>query len=351
MSNLWVLPSDLGDQSESPYAAEAAQTASYFLWAMSGRKFSGVTVTTERYVRVVDAGALGMSAYMTAIENQNGSIVNVPITSHVGSTSSKHLRLRGRPVTAVHMIRRPDGEIVPPSDYYLADHSTIQFISGSLWDPYDLEVTYTYGAPPPTAGKMAARVFARELCKSWDGDPDCALPARVTSITRQGVSYTVLDNQDFIAELRTGVYEVDLFLKTANPDKARARSRVFSPDLPRARKANPKAPELAASVADITVHAGETTTFTLPFAAMSGNFLRSDDPWTLEVVLRGWGGTRSRTLEAGAYITDNSVVVTVPYAAALSVLKMVDPGTWDLYASKNGTIVHVVSGNLRIATK
>lgn len=349
MNNLWVLPSELGDQADSEFAEEAAQTASYFLWALSGRKYSGVTVTTERYVREAVGDVIGMSSHLTGPAISNGEITNLPFATSAASSSGKHLRLRGRPVTAIHTIRQANGDIVPPSDYYLADHATIQFTNSALWGAYDLEVTYTYGAQPPTAGKMAARVFARELCKSWLGDPDCALPARVTSVTRQGVSYTILDNQDFIAELRTGVYEVDLFLKTANPDKARARSRVFSPDIPRARKANPKALELTTSVADIVVRAGQTEAGTFPFTSISSNYLASADPWALEVVLRGYGGIRSRTLDAGgAQISANSVVVVIPYDAALSVLKMVDPGTWDLYASKNGTIVHVVSGNLRI---
>jgi len=70
-----------------------------------------------------------------------------------------------------------------------------------------------YGTPVPVAGKMAALTMATEFAKLWSGDDDCALPQRITSVSRQGVSYTILDNQEFIAELRTGLYAVDLFLK------------------------------------------------------------------------------------------------------------------------------------------
>lgn len=63
----------------------------------------------------------------------------------------------------------------------------------------------------------------------------------MTSVSRQGVSYTILDNQEFIEELRTGLYVIDLFLKTVNPDNARRKSKVFSPDQPRARRYTPKA--------------------------------------------------------------------------------------------------------------
>jgi len=37
------------------------------------------------------------------------------------------------------------------------------------------------------------------------------------------------------------MYVVDLFLKSVNPDKARAKARVFSVDVPRGRRYTPKA--------------------------------------------------------------------------------------------------------------
>jgi hypothetical protein len=45
-----------------------------------------------------------------------------------------------------------------------------------------------------------------------------------------------LDNQDFLDDLKTGVYAVDLFLRSVNPDKARVKSKVFSVDIPRGRR-------------------------------------------------------------------------------------------------------------------
>ncbi len=73
---------------------------------------------------------------------------------------------------------------------------------------------------------MAARTLAIEFAKLWSDDETCALPQRVTSVSRQGVSFTILDQQDFIQELRTGLYAVDLFLKTVNPDGARRKTKT-----------------------------------------------------------------------------------------------------------------------------
>ncbi len=50
MSNLWITPEELGEYEDTEFSYEAAKSASYLLWALSGRKYSGVTTVTERYV-------------------------------------------------------------------------------------------------------------------------------------------------------------------------------------------------------------------------------------------------------------------------------------------------------------
>src|SRR5690606_3831730 len=116
-------------------------------------------------------------------------------------------------------------------------HSTLQFRNAV---PGDFEVTYTYGSPPPVAGRMAARMLAIEFAKLWSGDEECSLPTRVTSVSRQGITFTILDSQDFIDDLRTGVYAVDLFLKSVNPNRAQAKAKVFSIDIPRPKRVTHK---------------------------------------------------------------------------------------------------------------
>ena len=46
MSNLWTNVEDLGAYAESDYAYDAVKTASYLLWAMSGRKYNGTKTET-----------------------------------------------------------------------------------------------------------------------------------------------------------------------------------------------------------------------------------------------------------------------------------------------------------------
>jgi hypothetical protein len=251
MTNLWVTPTDLGTTySGSVYADDACQMASNILWAMSGRKYSGTTTVTERYITAIDSFQYqGSSAKNFSPQLASGQIYNVPSEDwndsayqSDGTSSISRIRLRGKPVQEIHLVRSMyDGLIVDPDAYYSAEHSTLIAYKGTPWPPGNLEITYTYGSRPPVAGRQAALLFAIELVKLWEGD-DCALPDRVTSVSRQGVSYTILDNQDFLENMRTGIYAIDLFIKTANPAKALAPSKVFSPDMPRARRAAPSRP-------------------------------------------------------------------------------------------------------------
>jgi hypothetical protein len=440
MSNLWITPEELSEYAETEFAYEAAKSASNLLWALSGRKFSGVATVTERYVCAGRVYRYGPSINNSQAVLVDGDVFNFysddldfyeGMTAD-GITSSSRIRLRGRPVTKVHTIRDRSGNVISPDKYYLVDHSTIQASLGVPWTPCNIEITYSYGTEPPTLGKMAARTLAIEFVKLWNGHDDCALPQRVTSISRQGVSYTLLDSQDFIDEMRTGLYAVDLFLKSVNPDKARAKARVFTPDVPRARRNTPKSLRLPTSDLDIYIPAGGVGTIDVSLSSINALFLK-DPEWSTEVVLRSYGETAEKSLTSAISVSDptpiaipvvaaklednvvtlttgenhnlfvgtsvvvtgidstfdgtysvlnvpttttftytkigadiaetavsglvssssdDRIVVTVKYEDALSVLKMIDPGTWDLYATREvggeEEVVFICSGNLKV---
>jgi hypothetical protein len=90
------------------------------------------------------------------------------------------------------------------------------------------EVDYTYGTGPPASGVLAVNKLACELLGSLTGGP-CALPKRVTSITREGISMTLLDPFTFLDDGKLGVYEVDTFLAAVNPDGLRRPGRLILP--------------------------------------------------------------------------------------------------------------------------
>jgi hypothetical protein len=362
MANLWVTPEELGaPYADSEFAYEACKSASGLLWSMSGRKYSGITTVTERYVcqnRIFRYGA-STNTYQAVL--LDGAVFNIPADEFEGGvvdglSPESRIRLRGRPVTKIHMIRRRDGVVLDPSAYYLVDHSTVQASTGIPWTPCNLEITYSYGTYAPTMGRMAARTLAIEFVKLFEGSDDCALPQRVTSIARQGVSYTLLDNQDFIEEMRTGIYMVDLFLKSTNPDKARAKARVFSVDVPRGRRYTPKPLRLGTSELDISVTAAGGTT-TVPLEYIAAEFLVEEGDWVPNLIIRNYGQTKQLDLDQGAVSIDEAaydITFNVSYANALGTLGMVDPGTYDLYASRPsvetpGTTetVLICSGNIK----
>lgn len=364
MSNLWVTPEEL-DTPSSDYAYEACKTASYLLWAMSGRKYSGITTVTERYVSSYDpylrSGGSSLTYTPVLVD---GNVVNIASGGFNryadddfqgdGTSANSRVRLRGRKVIRVHTLRDLDGNIIDPSKYYLSDHSTILGVPGAGWSPSQVEVTYTYGTEPPTAGRAAARLLASELVKLYEGDDTCALPQRVTSVSRQGVSYTILDNQDFIDELKTGLYAVDLFLKTANPDKARARARVFSPDQPRARRITGASPLYPLSAFDIYVTADGASNLYY-FSEINADFLDGSNAWTIQIDFSDINNNKTVEIPSAAVIdrVANTIRLSCTYKQALDVIGPRDPGILDMYAVRPSLgnpaveeVVHLLSSNI-----
>jgi hypothetical protein len=244
----WITAEDLGVVS-SPEVDEAIAGATFVLWMLSARKYGGVRTTTEIYCQT-GLNYLGSTVLPTTMRAtmMSGSgmqvhpmlregVITNEILGMCGTCGCEHaIRLRGVPVRSVHEIWHGNQQI-DMSTVAIYDHSYITAPNRCWGTCDDLEVTYTYGTEPPALGKMAARELATQylLAMSEDEDGECALPRRVTQVSRQGVSWTLLDPQDFLDHGRTGIYLVDLFLRTVNPDRARLRARVFSPDLHRAR--------------------------------------------------------------------------------------------------------------------
>jgi hypothetical protein len=365
MSNLWVDVEELGDYADSDYAYEAIKTASHILWSMSGRKFSGATTVTERYTSAYDPylRANGSRLNFTPVLI-NGQVENVPMGGFAryshhdwmgdGTTSYARIRLRGRKVVEIHNLRDDEGNIIDPDSYYLGDHSTIYGTPNAKWTSANVEVTYTYGTPPPASGRAAARILATELVKLYANDDTCALPQRVTSIVRQGVTYTVLDNQSFIDELKTGIYAVDLFLKAVNPDKARARSRVFSPDTPRARRITGKSPAFELSAFDLYFNAGGGVNVYY-INEFGGDFLADDSAWSVYAIVSNYSGTTTKTYtnEVQLDSVEGTIRTAISYNELLSILGPRDPGIIDIYATRPSLgnpevdeVINLVTGNV-----
>jgi hypothetical protein len=159
-----------------------------------------------------------------------------------------------------------------------------------------------------------------------------------------------------IRDRRTGVYAVDLFLKSVNPDGAKRRSKVFSPDVPRARRYTPKTVPLVANTSvDLSVVKTTPATWDSTVAGADVTIFFDEAGWTPVVTLANYGDSKSVNISSGN-ITVNTVSekinISIPYADAYNALGIIDPGTWTLYATKTvggiDTVSEVVTGNLSI---
>lgn len=112
---------------------------------------------------------------------------------------------------------------------------------GTIWLRGDYVGSWTFGAAPPDLVKGATVTLAVELAAAAQG-AKCRLPARVQSITREGVSMVLLDPLEFLDKGRTGIPEVDLVINALNPGRLAAPPRVLSPDLMPVAQSRPAAP-------------------------------------------------------------------------------------------------------------
>ena len=213
-----------------PYTESAVATASFILFKLSGEKYTGVLESTEAY------NSENYATNLTTPQVISGNMYNLPR----GNEGFRNLRLRHSPVISVLSVEHL-GRVFDPSEYTLRNNAYLVRENSLPWvlDPVnDLTVTYRHGTPPPAAGRRAALRLANEFILADMGSGACALPERISSVNRQGVSYTIMDPQEFISNGKVGIYEIDLFLAAVNPNKAKKKPKIFSVDRPRGERIN-----------------------------------------------------------------------------------------------------------------
>ena len=131
----------------------------------------------------------------------------------------------------------PVREVVSVKDYstqedlpYTRHGRWLDLEDGTCRSGVRVDVTYRYGSSPPIDVLRAVDILSNEFALADAGDDACRLPDRVTSLTRQGISWSFVDPMTLIDRGRTGIYELDLILGSYG--NARARVRVFSPEYP-----------------------------------------------------------------------------------------------------------------------
>lgn len=130
------------------------------------------------------------------------------------------------------------GEVLDPTTYRIDNSRWLVRLDGwwpaARGDADTFSVTYMRGVSVPFGGRVAAGRLAVELWKASCKDSSCALPSRVQSITRQGVTVAVLDTFDDLDRGRTGIYLIDAWV--ASMTVPAPPSAVVSIDVPRSRR-------------------------------------------------------------------------------------------------------------------
>lgn len=226
----------------SQLQADAELVAVNVLWAFTRRTFG----TREVVLRPVPRGGRaqpstwrGRSVYGAAANYPSwsfwqpimidGSWYNLGTAPGDTGPAPWSLELPG-PVVEVTEVRI-GAAVVPPSEYKLDGNLLIrkegswptqQDVRADIGEPGAWAVTYVRGTPVPRAGQLAAGQLACEIGKAAL-NRTCALPERVQTITRQGVTLAIIDTFEDLEKGRVGIPRVDLWIASVNKERSAAQ--------------------------------------------------------------------------------------------------------------------------------
>ena len=195
----WCTPAEVDALIEGSPSTELLQEhadlATSILYALSGRRYRGESTVVAQY-EINRRGYASLTAWLPVRGVVSATIDGAPVSyslSPAGSFVQFPLQLAGRIV----------------------------------------ELTLEVGENPSPMARRAADALAAEILR---GDPrygelgagDVRPASRLTSIARQGVTYTFADPTSLLENNMTGVYAVDLFLRAVNPSGARFQPKVVT---------------------------------------------------------------------------------------------------------------------------
>ena len=244
-----------GDPVPQAVIDNAILAASQLLWSLTGRQFGTCTATIRPCRKKCnDLSFWGQGGFIwdggygldggfpwMPVLLDDGSWTNAPCGCQGNScncTKLSEINLPD-PVCSIEQIKI-DGMVVDPSTYRVDDFHKLVRLGSDEWPKCndftkaDTEVgtwsiTLTHGRPVPALAILGANEMACEIIKNCIGKP-CKLPQRVSSVTRQGISVSFLDDMQFLDKGLTGLYYVDLAARTYNPQRLARRPMAYSPD-------------------------------------------------------------------------------------------------------------------------
>lgn len=196
-SEVWVDPAILSTV-DPDLAERAAIEATWALWSLSGERFHGPQCWVEDYRTINGYCNIQLRRY-PVVEVVHVTRVDL-CADTVPATGL------GTPING--WCNKGSGEI-----RVCCNGSSNYGFSGCSCSPQGsvVRVHYKVGNNIPPGADRAAFRLAEEYVKATLGQ-ECSLPERITSINRQGVSWTILDPQDFLSDGLTGIGPIDAWL-------------------------------------------------------------------------------------------------------------------------------------------
>lgn len=230
----------LGGDYPDALIANFLRAATDVLFMHSGQQFNGGLQDTVRPCRQNSCLSLEFNYYPSTSSYGDNGPIPFQGSQSCGCDHPSEIEFDNNPIISVDSVII-DGVVRDPSTYRLDDHRWLVDLSAKGWPSCQYlalpvtavgtwAVTYTWGRLPPEAGVIAVNQLAYEFTKAAAGER-CNLPARATRLTRQGVSVQFQDIRK--EDERTGLYFVDLFLRTYNPQGLRSETFIWSPDIPK----------------------------------------------------------------------------------------------------------------------
>lgn len=256
----WVIDTNCapGWADLTPEQQEVGYTlATYQLWALTGRQFGQCEITVQPcrprrplplYQVFPVPGWGGYGGYGYAGWGGGPVIIDGTWYNMCGPgcrcAARCEIGLDGPTDTDSVLQVTVRGDVVDPSAYQIQNNYLLVRTDNQCWptcidyskqDPPEFTVTYLRGTPPPAALQIMAGVLAFEYGLACAGSDECRLPARLQSMTRQGVSVQVAIGTQYIDFGMTGLADVDALVIQLNPNRLTERPMVLSPDRPRPR--------------------------------------------------------------------------------------------------------------------
>lgn len=139
------------------------------------------------------------------------------------------LQLPG-PIDQIGQVRI-NGDILDPAAYTVMYNRYLVRVDGDVWpacqdlmkpatEDNTFEVQYTQGIPVPVGGQLATGKLACELAKAYCNDGTCELPQRIQTVTREGVSVTMMDSFEDLKAGGTGIWAIDAWTAAVNTPRS-----------------------------------------------------------------------------------------------------------------------------------